>query len=89
MRKDSGNSSKPPSSIMFWNYWIKHTLPQNQTFIIRATTILCICSVFEKRIPFLTNRAHHVLNDSCFRSIFCVFFFVTTKTSVEKRSYYA
>jgi hypothetical protein len=35
-------------------------------FIIRATTILCICDIFEKRIPFLTNRALQVPSDRCF-----------------------
>ena len=37
-------------------------------------------SVFEKRMPLRTNRLHHVRNDKCFRSIFCVFFLDTTKT---------
>jgi hypothetical protein len=60
--------------------------PKNQTFIVRVTTILCVCSVFEKRMPFLTNRAFQVLRDRRFLSIFCLCFLVTVKTSDEKHS---
>jgi hypothetical protein len=37
---------------------------------------LRISSVFEKRGPFLANRAIHVRRDKCFLSVFCVFFFM-------------
>ena len=75
----------PKTRVVFSIYWIRYLYPNNQTLMASPMTILCICAFFENLIPFLTRRLHHVRNDKCFRSIFCVFFLETTSTCLFKQ----
>jgi hypothetical protein len=48
--------------------------------------MLRIRPFFESRMPFLTDRARHALNDGRFLSVFRVILFVAVSASDEKRS---